>query len=89
MEPDIKQDEMRNRQLWYLNVEMWHLFPGNTDGAGELTCLRALGEQEVAGRDRGRPEDGEKGQTMLLSEKVGASGQPMGYNMGEQENRAN
>lgn len=64
---------MGHRRLWYLNVQMWHLFPGNTDWAGELTRLRALGEQEVAGRGRGRPENGEEGKAMLLSEKVGAS----------------
>lgn len=44
-----------NRQLWSLNEQMRHLVPGNVDGAEELPCLRALGEQQAAGRGRGRP----------------------------------
>lgn len=55
-----------NLQLWHLNAQMPYLFLGNTDWAKEPTGLRALGEQEVAARGRGRPEKGEKGKTMLL-----------------------
>lgn len=52
---------------------MPHLFPGNVDWGEKLTGLRALGEQEVAGRGRGSPEkcgQREKGKAMWLSEKV-------------------
>lgn len=55
-----------NLQLWPLNAQMLHLFLENTDWGKELTGLRAFGEQEVAARGRGRPEEGEEGKAMLL-----------------------